>query len=137
MAATRPIQLNLPADLYARIQEVAARSDQPVESVLVESLALLFGTSFVDWDHLTATLDTLPDAQLWALVYRVVAWSGSGWWKREGSGCKRDGIRRHSGPAHDATNERTMPTWRFQWPARSDPMLVRRRARRCCRRARS
>jgi hypothetical protein len=41
-------------------------------------LALLFGTSSVDWNHLTATLDTLPDAQLWALVYRGVAWSASG-----------------------------------------------------------
>lgn len=75
MAATLPIQLNLPADLYARIQEAAARSDQPVESVLVESLALLFGTSPVDWDHLAETLETLTDAQLWALVHRRVAWT--------------------------------------------------------------
>ncbi len=78
MAASRPIELNLPADLYGRIQEAAARSDQPVESVLVESLALLFGTSPIDWDHLTATLETLPDAQLWALVYRRVTWIAGG-----------------------------------------------------------
>lgn len=75
MAATLPIQLNLPADLYARIQEAAARSDQPVELVLVESLALLFGTSPVDWDHLAETLETLTDAQLWALVHRRMAWT--------------------------------------------------------------
>lgn len=59
MAATLPIQLNLPADLYARIQEAAARSDQPIESVLVESLALLFGTSPVD--HPLTECGTLPD----------------------------------------------------------------------------
>ena len=78
MAATLAIHLNLPADLYERIQEAATRSDQPVESVLIESLALLFGTPSLDWDHLTATLDTLPDAQLWALVYRRVAWIAGG-----------------------------------------------------------
>ncbi len=73
-----PIQLNLPADLYERIQEAAIRSDQPVESVLVESLTLLFGLPSVDWDHLTATLETLPDAQLWALVYRELTWGAGG-----------------------------------------------------------
>lgn len=75
MAATLPIQLNLPDDLYARIQEAAADSDRPVETVLVESLALLFGTSPVNWDHPAETLETLTDAQLWALVYRRIAWT--------------------------------------------------------------
>jgi len=78
MAATLPIQLSLPADLYARIQEAAARSDRPVESVLVESLALLFGAPSADRDHLAATLEALPDAQLWTLVYRRMAWIASG-----------------------------------------------------------
>lgn len=65
-------------DLYERIQEAATRSDQPVESVLIESLALLFGAPSVDWEHLLATLEALPDAQLWALVYRRVAWTAGG-----------------------------------------------------------
>lgn len=43
MAATHPMYLNLPADLYARIEEAAARGNQPIEAVLLESLALLFG----------------------------------------------------------------------------------------------
>lgn len=77
MAATLPIQLNLPADLYARIQDVAVRSEQPIEVVLIDSLALLFGAPSVDWDHLAATLETLSDAQLWALVYRRVAWAAA------------------------------------------------------------
>ena len=74
LAGTLPIRLDLPADLFARIQEAADRSDQPIESVLVESLALLFGVPPVDWDHLMTTLETLTDAQLWALVYRRIAW---------------------------------------------------------------
>jgi hypothetical protein len=78
MTTTHPVQLNLPADLYERIQEAAARSDRPVESVLVESLTLLFDAPSVDWDHLTAALETLTDAQLWALVYRRVAWTAGG-----------------------------------------------------------
>jgi hypothetical protein len=78
MAASLPIHLNLPADLYARIQEEAAHSDQPVEAVLIESLALLFGVPPVDWDHLTATLETLSDVQLWAVVYRRLAATAAG-----------------------------------------------------------
>lgn len=78
MAATLPIHLNLPTDLYARIEEVATRSDQPIEAVLLESLALLFGAASIDWDHLAATLETLTDAQLWALLYRRLAWVSAG-----------------------------------------------------------
>ena len=78
MAATLPIHLNVPADLYARIEEAALRDDQPIEAVLVESLALLFGTASIDWDHLAATLEALTDAQLWALVYRRLAWPSAG-----------------------------------------------------------
>lgn len=77
MAATLPIQLNLPADLYARIQEVAARTEQPVEVVLVDSLSLLFSMPPADWEHMAATLETLSDAQLWALVYRRAVWTAA------------------------------------------------------------
>ena len=78
MASTLPIQLNLPADLYARIAEVAARVERPVEAVLIDSLALLFNAPIVDWEHLATTLDTLSDAELWALVYRRIAWTAAG-----------------------------------------------------------
>jgi hypothetical protein len=61
--------------ISTRIQEAATRNDQPIESVLVDSLSLLFGAPQVDWDHLATTLDTLTDAQLWALVYRRIAWT--------------------------------------------------------------
>jgi hypothetical protein len=78
MAATLPIRLDLPAELYARIEEEAAHSEQSVEAVLIESLALLFGVPFVDWDHLAATLETLSDVQLWAVVYRRLASAAAG-----------------------------------------------------------
>jgi hypothetical protein len=78
MAATLSIHLDVPADLYARIQEAASRSDQPVEAVLVESIGLLFGAPSIDWDHLATTVETLTDAQLWALVYRRMAWVSAG-----------------------------------------------------------
>jgi hypothetical protein len=78
MADTHSIQVDLPVELFEQIREAAARSDQPVESVLVDSLSLLFGTPWTDWEQLMATLETLPDAQLWALVYRRMAWPAGG-----------------------------------------------------------
>ncbi len=74
MAGTHSLQVELPADLFEQIRKAAARSDQPVESVLVDTLALLFGTSRADWEGLAATLETLSDEELWALVYRRMAW---------------------------------------------------------------
>ncbi|MGH2410281.1 MAG: hypothetical protein ACRDGS_07940, partial [Chloroflexota bacterium] len=68
------LHVELPAELFERIREAAARGDQPLESVLVDTLALLFGAPQADWEQRTAALDTLPDAQLWAVVYRRVAW---------------------------------------------------------------
>lgn len=78
MDMTQPLSLHLPAALYERIRDAATRSDRPVESVLVESLALLFGEPAANWDQLAATLETLSDAQLWALVYRRQSWIAGG-----------------------------------------------------------
>ena len=38
-----PILLHLPAELYERLREIADDSQRPVESVLIDSLTLLFG----------------------------------------------------------------------------------------------
>ena len=43
MAPTHSIRVDLPADLYQQVREAAMRSDQSIETVLVGSLALLFG----------------------------------------------------------------------------------------------
>ena len=77
MAATHSIRVNLPAEFYQHVREAAARSDQSIEAVLVGTLAILFGDPPGGWDHLEATLESLPDAQLWALVYRGMAWPDS------------------------------------------------------------
>lgn len=77
MAAHPHIHLDLSPDLYTRIQDVAARSGRPIEVVLVETLDLLFGAAPPDWDRLSATIDVLPDAQLWAIVHRRMPWQTS------------------------------------------------------------
>ena len=75
MAAPPRIELELPPDLYARVRDAAARSGRPVEALVIESLDLLFGASSADdGAQLGPTMDTLTDAQLWALVYRRLAW---------------------------------------------------------------
>ena len=79
MAVSPRIQLDLPPDLYMRVQDAAARSGRPVEAVLVESLDLLFGASSIDWEQLTAKVEDLADAQLWALVYRRMPWAEVAW----------------------------------------------------------
>lgn len=77
MVATPRINLDLPPDLYTRIQDAAVRSGRPVEAVLVESLDLLFGATSVDWDQRATTIEAFSDAELWALVYRRIAWADS------------------------------------------------------------
>jgi len=63
--------LHLPDDLYERLRAVADDMQRPVEDVLLDSLALLFGQP----PELTPEqLDRLSDAQLWAIVYRPLAW---------------------------------------------------------------
>lgn len=71
----QPILLQLPEELYARIRQIAEESQIPVESVLVDSLALLFG-ELPDNNSLTPEmLSALADEQLWAIVHRHLAWS--------------------------------------------------------------
>jgi hypothetical protein len=66
-----PILLQLPDELYERLREIADDSHRPVESVLIDSLTLLFG-------NLPAInpqqLENFSDEQLWALVHRQIAW---------------------------------------------------------------
>jgi len=75
MAPTHSIRVDLPADLYQQVREAAMRSDQSIEPVLVDSLALLFGDLPGSWDQLDVALESLPDEQLWAVVYRRLTWT--------------------------------------------------------------
>ncbi|MBX3062383.1 MAG: hypothetical protein U0528_06670 [Anaerolineae bacterium] len=71
----QPVLLQLPEELYARIRQIAEESQRPVESVLVDSLSLLFG-ELPDNDSLTPEmLSSLTDEQLWAIVHRHLAWA--------------------------------------------------------------
>ncbi len=63
MDATHTLSLDLPTTLYDRIQDAALRRAQPVESVLVESLSLLFGDPAVDSEQATTALENLSDTQ--------------------------------------------------------------------------
>ena len=78
MDESLPVHITIPADLYSRIAAEASHHDRPVESLLVESLSLLFGAAPLNWDDLELTLDTLSDAQLWAIAHRRMAWAASG-----------------------------------------------------------
>ncbi|MCC6613355.1 MAG: hypothetical protein IT320_07735 [Anaerolineae bacterium] len=67
------ITLELPDELYDRVREIAAAHQLDIESVLVDSIALMFGE--LDKNALeTATLTTLSDEQLWAIVHRHLAY---------------------------------------------------------------
>jgi len=63
----KSITLELPDDLYHRIEEAAESTDRPMETVLLESLDLLFHAAHRE---LEADLTTCITPQLWAVVYR-------------------------------------------------------------------
>jgi hypothetical protein len=68
------VVVQLPDALYERIREIAEQSNRPLETVLVDSLALLFGELPAETDFSAEMLQNLNDEQLWALVYRPLAW---------------------------------------------------------------
>ena|SRR5579859_1793831 len=70
----QPVILQLPDDLYERVRQVAQESHRPLESVLVDSLTLLFGDLPDNAELTPQTLATFSDEQLWALVQRSLAW---------------------------------------------------------------
>jgi predicted DNA-binding protein len=70
------IVLDLPDNLYERIQQIADQSDRSLETLLLESLDLLFGNT-PDTNLSVSTLDALSDVQLWAVVYRRLLWPQS------------------------------------------------------------
>lgn len=75
----KSITLQLPDDLYERIQEAAEASERPVEKVLMESIDALFRHPLAseDLDGLLADLQAYSAAQLWAVVYRRLRWAQS------------------------------------------------------------
>lgn len=73
--AQQPVVLQLPESLYERVRQVAVDSNRPLEEVLLDSLALLFD-DLPDSASLTPELlGDLSNEQLWAIVYRPLAWA--------------------------------------------------------------
>ena len=68
------VLLQLPQELYERVRELAQGSHQPIEQILLDSLSLVFGDLPPESELNPDTLQSLSDEQLWALVYRPLAW---------------------------------------------------------------
>lgn len=67
------IELELPAEVYERAQQIARDSNRSVESVLLDGLALLFGM-LPDTGLSPDALRDYTDEQLWAVVHQRLAW---------------------------------------------------------------
>ena len=61
------VELQIPVEIYERARAIASNSGRSVESVLLDGLTLLFGA-------LPDLLKDYSDEQLWAVVYRRLAW---------------------------------------------------------------
>jgi hypothetical protein len=64
--------LDVPADIYARAEAIAQETNRSVEAVLIDGLALLFGTRSDTIDP--EELQNFSDERLWAVVYHHLAW---------------------------------------------------------------
>jgi hypothetical protein len=63
--------LRLPQEVVERIRQVAEDRNRPLESVIEDSIILIFG---VERDLSPDDLDDLSDEQLWGVVYQRLAW---------------------------------------------------------------
>jgi hypothetical protein len=74
----RSITLDLPDELYERIQEEAKASHRPVETVALETLGAAFrqpsDQNGADLDRLLAEMQEYSDSRLWAIVRRRLTW---------------------------------------------------------------
>lgn len=70
------VTLDLPESLFDRLRELAEAADRPVESVLLESLQVMFD-DLADMGLSVEGLRDLTDAQLWGVVHRRMRWTES------------------------------------------------------------
>ena len=66
-------RLDIPEPVLRRARQIARENEQSVETVLIESLNLLFGNT-VDMDLSPVDLKDYSDEQLWAIVHQRLAW---------------------------------------------------------------
>jgi hypothetical protein len=67
------IELQIPPEIFERVQQIANASNRSVEAVLVDGLTLLFGT-LADASIAPDELNQYTDEQLWAVVHQRLAW---------------------------------------------------------------
>ena len=67
------VELKVPAAIYERAEAIASESDRSAESVILDSLSLLFG-ALPDMELEPEALKNFEDEQLCALVYQRLAW---------------------------------------------------------------
>ena len=68
------VLLQMPEALYERVREVAKISNRPFDRVLLDSLTLVFGDLPGEAEVTPDVLNSFADDQLWAIVYRPLAW---------------------------------------------------------------
>ncbi len=66
-------ELKVPAAIYERAEEIAGETNRTAESVLLESLAMLFG-ELTDMALKPEALKDFGDEQLLAVVHQRLAW---------------------------------------------------------------
>ena len=65
------IELQVPAELYERAEQLAKESNRSVEAVLLEGLSLVFGLKNPPEPE---EILNYNDEELWAIVYQRLAW---------------------------------------------------------------
>lgn len=75
--AQKSVTIQLPDDLYERVQEAAEAVDRPFEAVLLDSINTLFNqpAPTTDIQDLLRQLRDYSNPQLWAVVYRRLPWT--------------------------------------------------------------
>ena len=66
-------RLDIPEPVLKRVRQIARENEQSVETVLIESLNLLFG-NFDERDLSPDALKYYSDEHLWAIVHQRLAW---------------------------------------------------------------
>jgi hypothetical protein len=69
---SQAIELQVPAEIVERAEQIAKESNRSIETVLIEALSLLFGSSEAEISP--KDLQNYTDERLWALVYQNLAW---------------------------------------------------------------
>lgn len=73
------VTLNLPDELYERVQREADARQRSIESLVVETLDILFDHTVqpLNLDQELEELADYTDTQLWAVVHRRLSWQQS------------------------------------------------------------